>query len=125
MPQILQYWSRKSQLDALYASFTELEAIEDLAKDFLATNPPADASKRALTIIKAAREDRSTILEAIGALRSGSSPIIFRSGVIRQIKSVVVAYMALQMMIARAAAEQAAVDAELARIKNAMSMLDI
>ena len=125
MPQIFQYWTRKSQLDALYASFTELEAIENLAKDFLATNPPADASKRALIIIRAAREDRTTILEAIGALRNGSWPIIFRGGVIRQTKSVIVAYMALQIMIEQSYAEQAAVDAELARIKNAMSMLDI
>ena len=118
-------WTRQEQIATLHHAYRELERAERDLELYLLGRPPAASVALAKRMLAACKEDRLAAFEAIHALQDGGWPILFRRGVIRQIKALAIMSFSFQFLLEQDAAETAAIDAEERRLKNAMSMLDI
>lgn len=119
---LLRYWTRQSQLEALDFAHHEYHEASDCFTLYLASDPPPTAAAFASRMLNACLEERGTVLDAIIALRSGASPLMFRPGVIRLLKSVGIVARSMQMLAMIDADETGTANDHQ---KNVMSMMDI
>lgn len=125
MFKITEMWTRQEQIDALVYAYNELEDAAECFMLYLASTPPAASRSFAERMLKACRTDQGTVLDALDALRSGSWPIIFRHGVIRQLKTLALVANSMEILKVLDEQECAAIDAEATRLQNTMSIMDI